>query len=173
MAIRIEWIVILAIVSIVSLAYNYKISNQYFKKVSSSKELEFYDTVFSKVDTKSLINKINTKYGVLKNKTLTVESLIYQDTQISKLYANNGILDDDTLTLEGNVSLFQDESLEVYTQKAIYNKAKSQLIIPTQFLSKIQQDIIEGEELIYNINQKISTAINIKAKIKLDSKSKE
>jgi hypothetical protein len=173
MAIRIEWILMLSIVFVVSLAYEYKISNKMSSNTQTNKDLEFYDTVFSKVDTKSLINKIDTRYGVLQSKILRVKTIDYQDAQVDKLTANKAVIKDDTITLDGNVSIYLKDGLECFSQKAIYNKKLSKLNIPTQFFANMQKDRINGNDLIYDLDTKIALASKIKAKVELDTQNKE
>jgi hypothetical protein len=173
MAMRIEWILILSISLIVSLAYEYKVSNNQISYKKANRDLEFYDTIFSKVDTKSLLNKIYTTYGVLHSKVLDVQTIKYQDLQVNKLTANKAIIDKDVITLDGNVSIYLKDGLEFFSQKAIYNKKISKLNIPTQFFANMQKDKINGNSLVYDLNTKIALASKVNAKVELDTQNKE
>jgi hypothetical protein len=173
MAIRVEWILILSIALVVSLAYEYKVSNNQVPHKKANRDLEFYDTIFSKVDTKSLLNKIYTTYGVLHSKVLDVQTIKYQDLQVDKLTANKAIIDKDIITLEGNVSIYLKDGLEFFSQKAIYNKKVSKLTIPTQFFANMQDDKIDGNSLVYDLNTKIALASKVNAKVELDTQNKE
>ena len=173
MAMRIEWILILSISLIVSLAYEYKVSNNQISYKKANRDLEFYDTIFSKVDTKSLLNKIYTTYGVLHSKVLDVQTIKYQDLQVNKLTANKAIIDKDVITLDGNVSIYLKDGFKAFSQKAIYNKKISKLDIPTQFVANMQKDKINGNSLVYNLNTKIALASRVNATVELDTQNKE
>jgi hypothetical protein len=173
MAIRVEWVLVLSIVAIASLAYEYKMSNQLVSKKTASKDLEFYDTIFSKVDTKSLINKIDTSYGVLQSKVLKIRAISYQDAQVDKLTANQAVIKGDIITLEGNVSMYLKDGVEFFSQKAIYDKKVSKINIPTQFLANMQEDKINGVDLVYDLNTKIALASKVNAKVELETQNKE
>jgi len=173
MAIKIEWVLIVLVISIGGLSYQFKITQQTKHKSKKTKDLEFYDTTFRKVDTKELISKIDTTYGVLESKVLRLRDINYQDKLISKLLANKATKYDDVMYLEDNVSLWQVDGFEYHTQKAIYNKKQQTLVSPNKFNAKKEQDWIDGNHLIYHLDKKVATASSVHAIIEMSKKSKE
>jgi len=173
MAIKVEWVLLALIISIMGLSYEFKTTKSKHHKSKSMKDLEFYDTIFSKVDTNGFISKIDTTYGVLESKVLKLKHINYKDKTISKLLANSAIKYDKIMYLEGNVSLFQVDGFEYYTQKAIYDKVKKTLVSPEKFNANKANDYIDGEHLIYHLDKKVAKASNVHAIIEMVKQSKE
>jgi len=168
MAVKIEWILICLILAILTFAYDFKVKNQdIHKSVKKSKNLEFYDISFSKVDTKRLISIVNAKYGVVSGNVLNAYSVVYKDTQIDKLMAKHAIFVDDYLYLEENVSVYKKDGFSCFTQKAIYDKRLSILSVPEKFIAKLNGNTLKGDSFEYYLKSKLLKASKIEASLEL------
>jgi hypothetical protein len=167
MAVKIEWILAVSIVSIWLFSYEFKIQQQKRVKVKSSKNLEFYDTDFTKVDTKGIVSIVNTKHGIRKKNILDVYDINYTDKQIKFLVSDKAKWINDVLYLDGNVSVYQKDGFKCFTQSAVYDKKSSILKIPDSFVAKLNGDTLNGVKLIYNLNTKILKASDVDALLEL------
>jgi len=172
MGVRIEWILIVMVVSIVLFSYNINIKNNTISNTILQKDLEFFDTTFREVNTTSTIYKLYTRYGVLQNKQLNIKHILYSDTNINYISAKNAVIYDNIVYLENDVKIYQKDGYKYFANEVIYNKKTKVLNIPTQFKAIMSQNEIIGINLQYDSNQKTLLASQLKAKLELQ-KSKE
>jgi len=166
MAVKIEWILTLVIVVILAFAYDFKVKNKSIHQQSTvSKNLEFYDISFTKVDTYDVLSVVDTTYGVLYGSVLNAYHIIYKDEHIDKLSAQKGIFVDNYLYLEGNISVYQKDNFSCFTQNAIYDKKLSILSVPKEFIVKLNGSTIKGKKLLYDIQTKLLKASHIEASL--------
>ena len=171
MGIRIEWILIVMIVSIVLFSYSVNIKSNQVSNTSLHKDLEFFDTTFCEVNTTSTIHTLYTQYGVLQNKQLSIKYISYSDTNIDYISAKNAMIYDDILYLKDDVKVEQKDGYRYLANEVIYNKKTKILDIPTQFKAIMSQNEIVGTNLRYDSNQKTLVASQLKAILELqDSK---
>jgi len=166
MAVKIEWILVFMIVAILAFAYDFKVKNSSLQNQTQvSKNLEFYNISFTKVDKKEIQSIIYSRYGVLYGNVLNTYKVNYKDNQIESLKADNAIFVDDYVYVEGNISLYQKDNFSCFTQSAIYNKKLSILNIPKRFVAKLNDNVIKGKNLIYDIQHKLLKASSIEASL--------
>jgi hypothetical protein len=164
MGLRLEFILLILIVAIVSstLFLNIKISTN--NKRIENKELEFSDTTFIEVDTEKTKAHLYGTYGKRENGMLTIENIIYSTQKLGYVHAKKGIYQEDTLYLYDDVLL---ESLNGYSYKtteAKYNLKKQILYITAPFIGKRDKNRIYGESLRYDVRQKKIFGKKIEAK---------
>jgi len=168
MAVKIEWVLSIVIISILAFAYDFKVNNQALQQhMRVSKNLEFYDISFSKVDTDTLISVVDTAYGVLYGDVLNAYDIRYKDKHIDNLLAKKAVFIKDYLYLEDGISLSQKDGFSCIAQSAIYDKNLSVLRIPSLFEAKLNTNLFKGKELIYDIQDKILKASDIQASLEL------
>ena len=77
MGVKLELLLVILIVMMLSLAYTIKLSDDTSAQKVSRKEMEFTQTTFTEVDTQKLISTSFGTYGVREGGILKVKNLIY------------------------------------------------------------------------------------------------
>lgn len=163
MGIRLEYILIIAILFTISLNTMVKFDNKLDSNRSHTKELVFSDTTFIEVNKVKMRAYIFSRYGVRDGGVLTLNGLTYHTENIKLLFANQARYKDDTLFLDGNVTLVEKEGFKYTTQSAKYNQKTETLDINSPFTAKLDKNVIKGEVLHYDAKHKELNASKIDA----------
>lgn len=163
MGIRLEYILIIAIVLTISLNTLVKFDNKLDINQSHTKELAFSDTTFIEVNKVKMLAYIFSRYGVRDAGVLTLNDLTYHTENIKLLFANQASYKEDTLFLDGNVTLVEKEGFKYTTQSAKYNQKTEILDINAPFTAKLDKNVIKGEVLHYDAKHKELNASKIDA----------
>ena len=154
MGIRLEFILIIAIVFAVIVTMRVKLSNGIQKANPSTKELEFSNTIFIEVDREKMQARSFADYGVRDAGILSLNNLRYHTHNIELLLANKGTYRANILYLEGNVSVQEKDGFYYTTQYAKYNQKTEILNLTSTFRAKMDKNIITGKTLRYNALKK-------------------
>jgi hypothetical protein len=157
MGIKLEYVLTIAIVGIISGALMLKLRNTPVDNRVFTKELEFTHTTLIEVDTDMMKSRAYTDYGVREKGVLTLDNLIYMSDSIDSLLANKGRFEGDKLFLDGDVVLYEKGGNKYETQHAIYNQKTEILNIISPFTGVQGQNIVEGNSLEYNMRTKKAT----------------
>ncbi|MFT7879976.1 MAG: hypothetical protein ABXS91_06210 [Sulfurimonas sp.] len=163
MGIRLESIIAIIIGLILVSFFLIKIDQPSLQKSDESKELTFRDTRLIEVDTKKILGLAHSRYGEVEERTLRLNGIVYHTERVNLLRAQKGRYQGDYLYLEGNVTLNQKEGFDYRAQKATYNKKHEILTIDSLFEAYLNENIISGENLVYDMKKKKITGQNIKA----------
>jgi len=163
MGLRIEFILSAAIVAIVGISIVLKLNSTTEKAQSSTKELEFTDTVFTEVDTLRLQGRAHGSYGVRDSGILTINSFSYTSDDVKSLTADKARYMTETIYLEGSVVLKQEEGYEYKTEEAEYNKKSALLNITAAFIATKEKNILRGDTLWYDTRKKEANGTMIRA----------
>lgn len=163
MGIRLESIIATIIGLILVSFFLIKVEQPSLQKSDESKELTFTDTRLIEVDTKNILSLAHSRYGEAEEKALTLSDIVYHTDRMNLLRAQKGRYQGDYLYLEGNVTLNQKEGFDYRAQKATYNKKRQILTIDSLFEAQLDENTISGENLVYDVKKKKSTAYKIKA----------
>jgi hypothetical protein len=163
MGIRLEYIITIIIGFILVSFFLINIEQKSLKKSEFTKELTFRDTRLIEVDTQKILGLAHSRYGEVEKKVLTLSDIVYHSDTVNLLRAKKGIYVGDYLQLEGNVTLNQKEGFYYKAQKATYNKKSELLTIDSPFEAYLNENVISGKNLIYDMKKKKITAQKIKA----------
>ncbi|GIT98013.1 LPS export ABC transporter periplasmic protein LptC [Sulfurovum sp. TSL1] len=157
MGIKLEYILTIAIIGIISTALMLRLQNASVPGKVFTKELEFTDTTLTEVDTDTMKSRIFGTYGARDKGVLKVENIRYFDNNIKSLSADKGKLEGDMLRLDGHVVMQEHTGYRYETEHAIYNKKSEILHITAPFTGIRGQNIIKGKSLEYDARQKKAT----------------
>jgi lipopolysaccharide export system protein LptA len=162
MGLRLEWVVSVALVVIVSGVMLLKLTSTSADNTVSAKELEFTDTTLIDVDTTSIQSHSYGTYGVRENGILTVDNLVYHTDTIESLLAKKGRMEGDMLYLDGDVDLQEKEGYRYETQHASYDQKNEILTILSPFRARRGKNSMVGDTLRYDMRKKeaFGTTIN-------------
>jgi hypothetical protein len=167
MAVRIEFVLSIFIIAVLLFAYSFKIEQRDNNRTSSVKDLEFYDTNFTKVDRVKVLNRIESDYGVVSSKVLRVYGIKYRDEHIKEVVAKEAIIADNILYLNGEIKLYYQDGFSLFTQEAIYDVKSKVLNISGDFVAKRAYSSFCGRGLIYDGVSKVLRASDINATLYL------
>jgi len=165
MGIKLEYILIFAIVLTIGVTTTVKLTNKTNSTLMSKKELEFTDTTFIEVDTEKMQARSYTTYGVREAGVLRLQHLTYHTTNIELLLADHGTYKQNVLFLDGNVSLQEKEGFYYSTEHANYNQKREILHITSAFTAHMNKNLIKGKTLEYDAQKKELNATGIDAVI--------
>jgi uncharacterized protein YxeA len=165
MGIRIEIVLFIAIVVIITGSLTIKLNNDANKQKPFTKELEFTYTTFTEVNTEKLLGRAYSTYGMRDDGVLTMNHLTYQADNIESLVANKGTYMGDIIYLEGDVVMDDTNGYVYETQQAEYNQETEILNITAPFVATRDKDIIKGDTFTYNTRSKEAYGTKIDAVI--------
>ena len=154
MGIKLQFILIIVIVAIVSGAFLIKVRNTLPPTQVFSKELEFTDTTLIEVDTGDLKSRAYLTYGVRDKGILSSENIVYLSDTVEYLSAKNSVYYGDKLYLDGDVVLHEKDGYKYKTQHAIYDQKTEVLHITSPFVGVKGKNVIEGKTLEYDTRSK-------------------
>jgi len=163
MGLKLEILLIVMIIGIVTVTTMVKLTNSNSHKKMLNKELEFTNTTFIEVDRSKMQAKAFSIYGVRENGILTLEHLKYHTTNIEELLADKGTYKKNILHLDGNVSMHEKDGFDYSTQHAKYNQKTQMLYITSPFIANMDKNIIHGTSLQYNAVKKEAHGTGIDA----------
>jgi len=163
MGIKLELLLVILIVGMLSLAYTIKLSDNVAAKKTFSKEMEFSDTTFTEVNTQKLISTAFGTYGVREGGILRIKDLIYHTDTIERLLADEGRYVQNRVYLDGNIRMKQKEGFNYRAQHAVYNKKTEILTITSKFTAVMDKNIVHGNTARYDTRKKILIAKEIEA----------
>jgi len=163
MGIKLEFVIVFAIILIVGGAIMLKLDNQTSTQKHINKELEFKETTFIEVDTKKRQSNAFIQKGMRKNGILFLEHLTYNTNNISLLIADKAKYVKNILSLAGHIRVEEKEGYTYNTEYAKYNQKTEILTIPQEFTAKIAKNIIHGANLKYDAIKKEMHAKQIDA----------
>jgi len=161
MGIKLEYILTIAIIGIISGSLMLKLRNTPVPTKVFTKEVEFTNTTLIEVDTENIKSRVYATYGVRNNGVLTLDDTVYLSDKIESLSADKARFKDDFLYLDGNVVLREKDGYTYKTEHAVYNKKTEILHITSPFTGVKGQNIIEGESMEYNIRKKKATGTTV------------
>ncbi len=163
MGIRLESVLILMIVVVLTMTTMLKLTDTQNHKNVSNKELEFKHTTFIEVDNIKMRAKAFSTYGIREKGVLSLENLTYHTPNIKKLSADKGRYKENILYLDGNVLLDEKEGFLYSTEHAKYNQKTEILEITSAFEAKMGKNSMKGKRLYYNALKKEANAQMIDA----------
>ena len=161
MAIKLEYVLIITIIGIITGSLMLKIRNAPVQTKVFTKEVEFTDTILIEVDTENMKSRAYTTHGVRDQGVLTLDDIVYLGDTIESLSANKARLKGDFLHLDGEVVLQERGGYKYETQHAIYNKKTGILNITSPFTGVRGQNIVQGESMEYNTREKKATGTTV------------
>jgi lipopolysaccharide export system protein LptA len=161
MGIKLEFVLIIAIVGIIVGSLMLKIRNAPVPTQVLTKEVEFINTILIEVDTENMKSRAYATYGVRDQGVLTLDNIVYLGETIESLSANKARLKGDFLHLDGDVVLQERGGYKYETQHAIYNKKTEILNITSPFVGVKGQNIVQGESMEYNTREKKATGTTV------------
>jgi len=163
MAIKLETVLYIAISIVIVVTLSSKQESKEAVVSSFKKELEFTSSTFSEVNATIQLNQSFAKSGVQVNGVLTLNDISYSGQKLKLLQANKAVYDGNLSTLYGDVVLRQENGFEYKTDKAIYDMNKQFVYIPNSFVAKMNDNIMNGKNLKYDISAQNAVASNISA----------
>ncbi len=163
MGVKLELLLTILIVIMLSLAYTVKLSDDVATKKVSKKEMEFTDTTFTEVDTQKLISTSFGTHGTREGGVLTVDELVYHTDSIELLLANRGRYIGEKVYLDGNVRMKQKEGYNYRAENAVYDKKTEIFTITSKFTAVMDKNIVHGNTARYDTRKKILVAKEVDA----------
>ena len=165
MAIRLEWIIILATIFVVLLSLMVDPKSERGVAKRATKELSFLDTTMIEVNRIGLLSKARASKGVRDAGVLHMANFSYSNRNIDALYADSARVKQEEIYLDYNITVHQKEGYDYEAEHAVYNKKSKILKIPSAFKAVIEKNVITGSSLIYDSVKKEAFATMINAEL--------
>ncbi len=154
MGLKLETLIIVAVVAILSGTLMVKFTHKPSDEKSFTKEMEFTDTTLIEVDTVTMKGRSFGTYGIRDAGVLTLHNIRYHTKNIELLRAKKGTYKGDKLYLDGNITVNQKEGFDYSAEHAIYDKKTKILNITSAFTAIMNDNIIHGYTLRYDMQKK-------------------
>jgi len=154
MGLRLEFVLVVAIVGILTGSLLLKLSKTNTKTEAFTKELEFTDTTLIEVDTQKVLSNSYGTYGVRDRGVFTLNDLVYSTDTIESLVAKKGKFKGEILYLDGAVVLKEKGGYTYKTEHANYSQKTDILNITAPFVGVRDKNIIKGNTLRYDTRKK-------------------
>jgi len=154
MGVRLEIILSLAIVGIISGSLMVKLNKSSAENKIFTKELEFTNTTFTEVDTIKMQGTAYSTYGIRDNGILTLDNFVYYTETINSLVADKARYEGDIIYLDGDVMMEERDGHTYDTQHANYNQKTEIINITAPFVGVRDKNIYKGTTLWYNTRSK-------------------
>lgn len=165
MGVRIEVVLFIIIALILALTPMIKVTNKSIYTEISTKEMDFTDTTIIEVDINKTQGRSYSTHGVRDEGVLTLYNLVYHTDQIESLTADQGILKGDDVYLDYNIIVNQKQGYDYSADHAVYNQKTEILNITSPFAALMNDNVILGETLRYNLKTKEAFATRVDAVI--------
>jgi len=165
MAIRIEYFLILTVGILLLSIVNINPKSQGANISKGEKEIEFQN--FSLFDIKenepaqSLLASKMLKY----QNYLSMEEIDLKDEKGYRILSQKAIYQQEYVYMDEGVNILRDDGLKFSTKSLEYNLSNKEIRSLGRFVLEFNTTIIQGSNLILNMNNKQITADNIEAKI--------
>ncbi len=163
MGLKLEIILIIAMIAIVSVSVTVEIKNKQIIKKEPTIELEFTHTTFTEVDVNKTQGVAFGTYGIRDAGVLTVENLRYSTDSIKLVRAKRGIYKGDRIYLDHNITVNQKVGFDYTAEHAIYDKKFEILYITSPFTAVMNENVIHGSALRYHMKSKQAFATDVDA----------
>lgn len=154
MGLKLEFVLIVAIVGILAGSLLLRLSRTETKTEVFNKEMEFTNTTLIEVNTHKVLSNSYGTYGVRNQGVLTLKNLEYSTDTIESLVAKRGRFKGDILYLDGSVVLSEKDGYTYKTEHANYNQKTDILNITASFVGIRDKNIIKGNTLRYDTRKK-------------------
>ena len=154
MGLKLETLIVVVIVAILSGTLMVKFAHKASDRKLFTKEFEFTDTTITEVDTATMQGRAFGTYGIRDAGVLTLHNLKYHTKNIESLRAKKGTYKGDKLYLDGNITVNQKEGFDYSAEHAVYDKKTKILDITSAFTGIMNQNIIHGYTLRYDMQKK-------------------
>ena len=165
MGLKLEFLLVLVIALTSVVTMTTKLTQQNRETEVFTKELEFTNTTFTEVTTEKREGVAFGTHGVRDGGVLMIDNLRYHNESIKLLLADKGTYKGKQIYLDGNVSVHQKSGYDYYTEHAMYDQQSEILYVTSPFVAYMDQNIIHGQTLQYDMRTKEAYATVIDATI--------
>ena len=131
---------------------------------------EIRNFILYELDRQKLVDVSNGESAIRYKNRYVLNNFVFTDNSqenLVNLSANIGIYKNDTILLKKNVLYTKSDGLEFKSQKVFYNRKKGYIKSDVPFVATLNNDIIVGDKLYYDIKKEKLKAKNVKAKFQL------
>jgi len=165
MGLKLELILVslIIITSVYMMSVKLRDHNRRYK--DNGKELEFYDTTFTEVNTTGVMN---VSYGVKGERikgVLYIDRFFYTDNDIAFLKAAKAKDDGKTIYLEGKVRAKRYDGFKYQTEQAKYDKKAEIMEATAPFVAYKPPNTLTGNSMRYDVKHKELYATHVHAYI--------
>jgi len=163
MGLKLEYILIFLVIVILAISSTIKLENKNIVNKTSTKEMEFTDTIFTEVNTKKIIGVAYGIKGVRDNGILTVKNFKYHNNSIKLLKSDEAIYKDNKIYLNFNIDFNKEDGVNCYSEHAVYDKSLKILDITSPFKYIDGKDVAYGNTMRYFSDRKemFASQVNI------------
>ena len=161
--IKIELLSLAMILLMLAISYLVKVKNETATYNTFSKEIEIFDSVTKEVNGTDVTTLLYSDYSVRQKGDLILTKVKYRGNSAKELTAESGHTINKMFYLDNNVNLLQENGYRYKAEHALYDQNINFFYVTSPFTGYINDSVIKGSNLKYDVNNKIATAHNINA----------
>lgn len=165
MAVRIEYLLVLMLALLLVSILGINPSSKLEKSVKGEKEIEFKNFFLFDIKRDEPAQIMFASKTVRYQNYLEVDDIDLRDELGYRLVATKAIYADEYVYMDKGINILRDDGLKFSTKSLNYNVKTKEIKTGKPFLMEFNSSIIQGQNLILNMNTKRLSADNIEAKI--------
>ena len=165
MAIRIEFVLLLVLLTVFAFIFFSTTEDVKAVKSTSTSELLFEDFSLVELNESGVSHQLISSQALKDRKFFTLSDINITYNQTQHLCAKEARYEDDTLHLKDDVILSRDDGIFFSSEHLMYRVDEEKLYIESNFSLEINGSSIVGENLNYHLEEKSISADKISAKI--------
>ncbi len=161
--IKIELLSLAMILLMLAISYLVKVKNETATYNTFSKEIEIFDSITKEVNGTDVTSLLYSDYSVRQKGDLVLTKVKYRGNSAKELTAESGHTINKMFYLDKNVNLLQENGYRYKAEHALYDQNINFFYVTSPFTGYINDSVIKGSNLKYDVDNKIATAHNINA----------
>ncbi len=168
MAIRLEWVLLLANVLLIAFVYLSHGKHAVHRTETFDKELAFSDTEFNEVNQSRILSRGFAKEGERKAGVLYLRAARFRSDAIRHMQSDRAKDDGNTIYLNGNVVAITQKGYRYVSEDARYAKTSELLWSDTPFTATKDSHVLEGRLMRYDAKNGVMRAWQVHAYFSLE-----
>jgi len=161
--IKIELLSFVMILLMLAISYLVKVKNETATYNTFSKEIEIFNSITKEVNATDVTSLLYSDYSVRQKGDLILTQVKYRGNSAKELTAESGHTINKMFYLDKNVNLLQENGYRYKAEHALYDQNINFFYVTSPFTGYINDSVIKGSNLKYDVDNKIATAHNINA----------
>ncbi len=172
MVLRIEYLLVVVLGLLLLSILGINPSSQEAKSSKGDKEIEFQNFSLYDIKKDEPLQTISASKMVKYQNYLAMENIDLKDENGYRLLSQKAIYEEEYIYMDKGVNILRDDGLKFSTKSLNYNVDTKDIRTVKPFVLEFNSSIIQGQNLVLNMNSKKITADNIEAKIVFVSQNK-
>jgi len=168
MAVRIEYLLVLVFAILLVAVFGFTPTSRAAISGKIEKEVQFENFELFNLREQDSSQKIHATNAVKYREYIKFDNVHVSDDLGHTVLSDRARYENDSLFMNQNVKVSRDDGLDFSTQSISYDLNKKIITTLTPFVLEVNQSIIRGDKLVFEVEKNIISASNVDASIWFD-----